>query len=241
MEKEIIYIGDVKVVKSERWWNYGASEGGDVYRLDTGKRMAQNLHGREGNEYLNFRACHNNKPSNARVNIIVAECWCENDDPELKVDVNHRDGNKLNNHKDNLEWVTKSQNQRHAVVTGLRGSGDKLYNASMSDSVAHQVCQHLQDGWRVKDISSKFELPKDNIRKLKAGDTYFHVRVLYNIDHTYKNDLSESTVRWLCEKINRGLSDRQIVEASDSEVVTRIECKRIRYKIRYKLISDEYF
>jgi hypothetical protein len=49
------------------------------------------------------------------VHQIVARQFIENDKPECKTQVNHIDGDKANNHVENLEWVTAKENMRHSV------------------------------------------------------------------------------------------------------------------------------
>lgn len=57
------------------------------------------------------------KSANKYVHRLVAEVWIEN--PEGLNEVNHKDGDKLNNEASNLEWTTRKLNMHHAVETGL--------------------------------------------------------------------------------------------------------------------------
>lgn len=52
------------------------------------------------------------------IHSLVAEAFIGPRPPGHEV--NHRDGDKLNNHAGNIEWVTSSANTRHADLMGLR-------------------------------------------------------------------------------------------------------------------------
>jgi hypothetical protein len=68
--------------------------------------------------YLKVELYKNHSSKVFYVHRLVALSFISN--PENKPQVNHIDGNKTNNKCDNLEWVTISENQKHAINKGLR-------------------------------------------------------------------------------------------------------------------------
>ena len=50
------------------------------------------------------------------VHRLVAKAFVDN--PNNLLEVNHKDGNKENNCADNLEWVSRSENMKHAYSIG---------------------------------------------------------------------------------------------------------------------------
>lgn len=92
-----------------------------------------------GNGYLIFGAFVNGKRKNVLVHRAVAEAFIG---PCPKgVQVNHKDGIKTNNHKSNLEYMTISENQKHALMMGLsklpseRSRGNKHWTRLYPDKV----------------------------------------------------------------------------------------------------------
>lgn len=67
--------------------------------------------------YKDVRLSKDGKTFTKLVHILTAEAFVPN--VEVKPNVNHMDGNKLNNHFKNLSWVTHSENIQHAYDTGL--------------------------------------------------------------------------------------------------------------------------
>lgn len=223
------------------FYEYGTDKYGNIYRLETKKKMSQQVQTTKNYRRKYVRCSINSVAMTVAAHRLVVDAWIGEPPTPLHLDINHKDGDATNNNVDNLEWSTKSQNQRHAIALGLKGKGSQLYNATLTDQEVHEICTKLKDGARVDDLSKNYNVSVDIIRKIKAGDTYFHVRQLYDIEHNYKFNYGESTIEWVCERIKEGYSDKGIVEISRNPNLTIIEIKRIRYKIRYKWISDKYF
>jgi hypothetical protein len=72
------------------------------------------------NGYLRCQLAKDGKKHNYLVHRLVAMAFISN--PDNKPEVNHIDGNKRNNYVTNLEWVTPSENQKHAFSVGLQKS-----------------------------------------------------------------------------------------------------------------------
>lgn len=81
------------------------------------------------------------------VHRIVARMFIPN--PNELPQVNHKDGNKLNNNVSNLEWSTGSDNIKHAYKTGLL----KKYFRGEHPR-AKGVTQYTMDGVMVREYDS---------------------------------------------------------------------------------------
>ena len=69
------------------------------------------------NGYLTVSLSKNGKKKIHRVHKLVASIFIDN--PNNYPVINHKDGNKLNNCVDNLEWCTYKQNIIHSWKNGL--------------------------------------------------------------------------------------------------------------------------
>lgn len=178
----------------------------------------------------------------ALLHRLLAEAFIPN--PYNKEEVNHIDGNKLNNTLDNLEWVTRRENNLHAHKMKLRdnsGTGNPRNILKEQDVI--NIYLELLDGARVCDVADKYGVSRPAVADIKARRNWCDLLSEYpEIPHSKKDkDLSESTVRWICERIMEGLSTREILNITTNKNITDYRIQRIRAKQIYKHISKDYF
>lgn len=93
--------------------NYVISENGTVTNLNTGRVLKPSLN---ENGYLYVALWKENKQRSQTLHRLVATAYLPN--PLYKPIVNHKDADRTNPHKDNLEWCTQSENVAHAYRLG---------------------------------------------------------------------------------------------------------------------------
>lgn len=81
--------------------------------------------------------------------------------------VNHIDGNTLNNSIDNLEIISQSENNIHAIQTGLMPTGEKHGKAKYTDKELLTALQEIIAGASVNSTAKKYSITQSYLNKVK--------------------------------------------------------------------------
>ena len=100
---------------------YFASSCGEILSLKSGK-LTVLKGGLCATGYRSYSLRKNGVQTQMLGHRLIANAFIDNF--ENKEQVNHKDGNKLNNSVDNLEWVNRSENMQHAVAKKLTTISD---------------------------------------------------------------------------------------------------------------------
>lgn len=100
------------------------------------------------------------------VHRLVAKEFIPN--PENKSSVNHIDGNKTNNHVENLEWCTLEENNKHAIE--VLGSIERKLTIEQVEQLRQDVVNHKYKSLR--EICRKFNMNRDCISDILDNKTY---------------------------------------------------------------------
>lgn len=88
------------------------------------------------------------------------------------MEINHIDADKSNNAVWNLEYVTRSENARHAAMCGLTTRGERHYAARLTAQQAADVRRRHRNGERVTALAREYGVTHGAISLLLAGKTW---------------------------------------------------------------------
>lgn len=154
--------------------DYEVSSFGRIRSLKRGTPRIMKLHTRIRDGYSEIGLRDGQSKTTFKVHRIVAVAFLG--DSDLQID--HKDGNKLNNRVDNLEYVTALENIRRSFDLGLSTNshlvGEKHHSAILTEEGVKQI-------WKMKGKTSGRELAKQfgvtpsSISDIHRGRTWVHV------------------------------------------------------------------
>lgn len=207
--------------------DYAITRDGRVYSLKS-NRFLSLCHNDQG--YVVAYLCVSGKTKAVKVHRLVAGIFLKDDYFE-GAHVNHLDGNKQNNKVENLEWVNRSQNMRHAFDTGLRPR-------QLTDLDVERICRLLQDGLRHKDVASMVGVEPHTVSAIAGGKIYKHISSDFRLESIPKNQrLSPEKIVRICEALCCGKAVHDIVT---DELVSESTVRLIKNRKIHKTISDSF-
>lgn len=144
--------------KLEEFPGYAINAMGEVfslnYRGERGKvSKLKGGYNSKGYHYINFMK--GGVKIQRAVHRLVATVFVSN--PDGKLEVNHKDGNKRNNRADNLEWCNHGENVKHAFDTGLMNPAIlALKRSKLSLGQIEEAAKMRISGMSYDDIGKHF-------------------------------------------------------------------------------------
>lgn len=149
------------------------------------------------------------------------------------LEVNHIDGNKLNNLVSNLEWCTSSENKIHAFSLGLmtqKGSHNVM--SKLDEEKVEEICKMLMYE-SVKNIANKFDVTDKLIYQIRSHEIWTDITEKYTFSKLRK--LDENQVTEICELLKLGYSTKDISEIYQ---VNKTTIDDIKYKKSWKNVTE---
>ncbi|HTG95704.1 MAG TPA: NUMOD4 motif-containing HNH endonuclease [Pyrinomonadaceae bacterium] len=175
---------------------YEVSNHGRVRNISPRPRTSINrirkpqINGRNGRGYY-FVVLSNGREHRrqALIHHLVAEAFIG--PRPAGYEINHLDGDKLNNHAENLEYCTVLENHQHASRTGLAAFGDRNgsrkhperlprgqdnFMTKLQDAQVSEIKQLLKLGLPQAEIGRKFNIAQSVICRINTGQIWKHIQ-----------------------------------------------------------------
>lgn len=150
--------------------SYGVSNKGNVYSLKTNK-MLKLVPCAAG--YFRVTLCKNGTYTTKHVHILVAEMFIMKKPSQSRKywQVNHIDGNKLNNNLDNLEYCTAKENSNHAIKLGLRyrKPNGEYPKSKLTVKQVKDIRKRIKTGEKQKDIAKIYKIQPSAVSAISRG------------------------------------------------------------------------
>lgn len=169
--------------QSKGYSHYWVSTYGRVFTTIQNKLLTQSKSRTSVGSYLTVTLRKDTgKIRTIGVHILVARVWLPpppNDGK--KYEVNHLDGDKHNNHKTNLEWSTRLDNIKHAIITGLRKNNNTVVETNV-------VTGEVREYYSVREFCKQRNISRSVATLILRR----HGTIPLNGKYTYRYDLSNS-------------------------------------------------